>query len=420
MGLVLPRVSLLLKVRAGMPKSLLLVDDEPLVLTGLQRSLRSMRDEWRMEFAGSGSEALEVMGRHDFDVIVTDMRMPGMDGAQLLNEVRRRSPQTVRVALSGQCDRDTIMSAIGSTHQYISKPCDAQTLRDTINHAVALRSQMETASLTKVVSQLKSIPSLPHSFQEMMSELQQPEPRISKLAALVAADMGMTAKCLQLVNSAFFGLRTPVSNAQQALNLLGLDKLKSLILSSHIFSEFKTKLFDAKEVSWLWEHSFAVSVCARKVTEMLEAAPKDVDDAVTAGLLHGTGKLVLASCMGREYKMVLDMVAKTGLSLAEAEREVIGCGHAEVGAYLLGIWGLPDAIVEAVGWHLNPNAAPLGASPALVAVHIACVYHSAQQPSRLACGATLDEQYLSRIGLSGREQELLAACGESLSKSSRD
>jgi HD-like signal output (HDOD) protein len=403
-----------------MAKSLLLVDDEPMVLSGLQRSLRSMLGEWTMDFAGSGDEALQVMSKRNFDVIVTDMRMPGMDGAQLLNEVRRRSPQTVRVALSGQCDRDTILSAIGSTHQYISKPCDAQQLKDTINHAVAMRSQLESASLTKVVSQLKSIPSLPSSYQAMLAELGSAEPRLGRLAELISSDMGMTAKCLQLVNSAFFGLRTPVSSAMQALSLLGLDRLKSLILSSHIFSEFKTGIFNAKEIGWLWEHSFAVSAGARAVAETLHAAPKDIEDAVTAGLLHETGKLVLASCMGREYKLALDLAVKTQTPLAEAEREVLGCGHAEVGAYLLGIWGLPDGIVEAVGWHQNPGAAPAGSSPALTAVHVACMHHSGRDPSRLASCMAIDDAYLERSGLAGREKELFAACENSLRVSAHD
>ena len=397
-----------------MAKSLLLVDDEPMVLSGLQRSLRSMLDEWTMEFAGGGEEALAAMSKHNFDVIVTDMRMPGMNGAQLLNEVRKRSPQTVRVALSGQCDRETIVSAIGSTHQYLSKPCDARQLKDTINHAMAMRSQLETSHLTKIVSQLRSIPSLPSSYQEMMAELGRPEPRVGKLASLISSDMGMTAKCLQLVNSAFFGLRTPVSSALQAISLLGLDRLKSLILSSHIFSEFSTNVFEPKEIGWLWEHSFAVSVCAGKVADALGVSPKEHEDAVTAGLLHDTGKLVLASCMGREYKMVLDLATRTGICLADAERDVLGCGNAEVGGYLLGIWGLPDAIVEAVGWHLNPYAAPECACSALACVHVACVYHSSASPSRLSGCMTLDAEYLRRVGFTGREQELFDVCKASI------
>ena len=402
----------------------MLVDDEPLVLRGLQRSLRSMQDEWTMQCAGGGVEALEVISSRPCDVIVTDMRMPGMDGAQLLNEVRRRSPHTVRVALSGQCDRETVMSAVGATHQYISKPCDAKMLRDTINHAIQLRNQLQTVSVTRVVSQLKTIPSLPASYRAMMSELSSAEPRLDKLATLVAADMGMAAKCLQLVNSAFFGLRTPVSSTLHALNLLGLDMLKSLVLSSHMFTEFTTTLLDAAEIAWLWEHSFAVSVCARAIATAEQVSPLAIEDASTAGLLHNCGKLVLASCLGHEYKMALDMTSETGISLKAAEQEVFGCNHAQIGAYLLGLWGLSDGIVEAVAWHLEPSCAPaVGASKpgqppagfsAVAAVHGACVYHSGLQPSRLASGMTLDQEYLKITGLAGHQAAWRDICADAL------
>jgi HD-like signal output (HDOD) protein len=398
-----------------MPRNLLFVDDEPMVLSGLRRGLHSMKNDWEMEFASSGEEALRAMKTQTFDVIVTDMRMPGMDGAQLLEEVRRRSPETVRVVLSGQCDREVVIRAIGFTHQYVSKPCNAQQLKDTINQAVALRSQLETADLIRVVSQLRSIPSLPASFQAMMEELGRPEPRLNRLAALVSSDMGMTAKCLQLVNSAFFGLRAPVSNPLTALNLLGLDTLKSLILSSHIFREFKTGLLDAEEVGWLWEHSFAVSVCARKIAELQRVSPKQLDDAVTAALLHDTGKLVLASCLPQEYKLALDLATQANIALVEAERRVFGCGHAEVGAHLLGLWGLPDPIVEAVAWHLNPSACGSCGTTfsALTAVHAACAYDCAQGASRLSDRTTIDSEYLTRMDLDGREMAWFAACDKS-------
>jgi HD-like signal output (HDOD) protein/CheY-like chemotaxis protein len=403
-----------------MHRKLLFVDDEPMVLNGLRRGLNSMMDEWEMEFATGGEEALRAISRQSFDVVVTDMRMPGMDGAQLLEEVRRRSPQTVRVVLSGQCDRETVIRAIGFTHQYVSKPCHPQQLKDTINQAVALRSQLETADLIRVVSQLRSIPSLPASYRSMMEELGRTEPRLNKLAALVSSDMGMTAKCLQLVNSAFFGSRAPVSSPLTALSLLGLDTLKSLILSSHVFCEFKSQLLDAKETAWLWEHSFAVSVCARKIAEAQKVSPRQLDDAVTAGLLHDTGKLVLASCMPREYGTVLDLVTGEGMALVEAERQILGCGHAEVGAHLLGLWGLPDPIVEAVAWHLNPGEAPpgsLGKSfSALTAVHAACAYHSAQSCSRLSDQLALDSDYLARLGLDGRELAWFTACDRASQK----
>jgi len=396
-----------------MQRTLLFVDDEPMVLSGLRRGLHSMKPEWEMAFATSGEEALRAMTAQRFDVVVTDMRMPGMNGAQLLDEVRKRSPETVRVVLSGECDRATVIKAIGFTHQYMSKPCNAQQLKETINQAISLRNQLHTADLIKLVSRLRSIPSLPSSYQSMMEELGRTEPRLNKLAALVSTDMGMTAKCLQLVNSAFFGLRAPVSNPLTALSLLGLDTLKSLILSSHIFREFKGGVLDAKEIAWLWEHSFAVSVCSRQIAHAQNVSPKEQDEAVTAGLLHDTGKLVLASCLSREYKEVLNLAGSNPeMTLVEAERQVLGCGHAEVGGYLLGLWGIPDPIVEAVGWHMNPgDCVSAGSSfSALTAVHAACAYHCAHSSSRMSDRTVIDSGYLSRLGLEGRESAWFAAC----------
>jgi len=402
-----------------MQRSLLFVDDEPMVLSGLRRGLHSMRPEWEMEFATSGEEALRAMAAQRFDVVVSDMRMPGMNGAQLLDEVRKRSPETVRVVLSGECDRATVIKAIGFTHQYMSKPCDAQQLKQTINQAILLRNQLHTADLIKVVSKLRSIPSLPSSYQSMMEELGRTEPRLNKLAALISTDMGMTAKCLQLVNSAFFGLSAPVSNPLTALSLLGLDTLKSLILSSHIFREFKGGVLDPKEISWLWEHSFAVSVCSRQIAAAQNVSPKEQDEAVTAGLLHDTGKLVLASCLSREYKEVLELAASNpDLTLVEAERQVLGCGHAEVGGYLLGLWGIPDPIVEAVAWHLTPGECA-SASPgfsALTAVHAACAYHCARSTSRMSDRTAIDSVYLARLGLEGRDAAWFATCDRASQK----
>src|SRR5262245_37814840 len=99
-------------------KKILFVDDEPNVLQGLERMLRSMRHEWEMQFAMSGPAALERLAEQTFDVIVSDMRMPGMTGAQLLTEVSQRHPHIVRIILSGQADQEDILRSVGPTHQY--------------------------------------------------------------------------------------------------------------------------------------------------------------------------------------------------------------------------------------------------------------------------------------------------------------
>src|ERR1017187_6368046 len=113
-------------------KNLLFVDDEVRVLQGLQRQLYGMRNEWNMNFKEGGAKALDFMASAPVDVIVTDMMMPGMDGAQLLTEVMKRHPDTIRIVLSGHADREAILRLVGPAHQYLSKPCDAEELRNAI------------------------------------------------------------------------------------------------------------------------------------------------------------------------------------------------------------------------------------------------------------------------------------------------
>jgi len=112
-------------------KRVLFVDDEPRILDGRRRMLRSMRHEWKMSFAETGQEALAILANQPFDVVVVDMRMPGMDGVQLLSEVRKRH-QIIRIVLSGTADREAILRAVGLAHQYLSKPCDAETLKSVL------------------------------------------------------------------------------------------------------------------------------------------------------------------------------------------------------------------------------------------------------------------------------------------------
>src|ERR1700758_5310713 len=144
-----------------MAERILFVDDEPMVLDGVRRSLHAMRKDWEMSFVNSGHEALEAMAGQTFDIVVTDMRMPGMDGAQLLEEVKKRSPQSLRVILSGQSDRETILRSVNPTHQYLSKPCDGEELRTRLMRAFALKDLLENPELKGLVSKLDSLPSLP-------------------------------------------------------------------------------------------------------------------------------------------------------------------------------------------------------------------------------------------------------------------
>ena len=398
-----------------MNKRILFVDDEPLVLQGIQRSLRSMRAEWEIEFANSGQEALEIMTRAPFDVVITDMRMPGMDGAQLLDLVKAQFPRTVRIVLSGQSDRETILRSVGPSHQYLSKPCDLEELKQRLMRAFALRDMLDNPHLKEVVGRLKTLPSLPALYVAVIETLQSPQGSIAKVGELIAKDMGMCAKVLQLVNSAFFGLSSSVSSAQQATVLIGIENLKALVLSVQVFSDFGGPL--AQDLAFLWNHSMATASFAKAIARVQQSARGIVDDAFTAGLLHDVGRLVLASAFGDEYRGVLRQAAQPEAVLAVCEEKAFGCTHNGVGAYLLGLWGLSDSIVEAVAWHHQPAHAQPTSFSALLAVHAADFYDNQIQGHPFSEKPAIDEPLMSQLGLQSQMPLWVEACREVAARS---
>jgi HD-like signal output (HDOD) protein len=387
-----------------MSKRILFVDDEMMVLSALQRSLRSMRNEWDMAFVTSGAEALQLMQQQPFDVIVTDMRMPAMSGAQLMEELKRRFPQCFRIVLSGQADQESIMRAVDPAHQYLAKPCDTNELKKRLASAFTVHGLLKNAELQAVISRLQAMPSLPTLYIEVTNELETQEPSIIRIANLISEDMAMTAKMLQLVNSAFFGLRCRVSNPVQAVQLLGLDTLRALVLSTHVFDRFRTEIFGEVEVSYLWKYSFAVARFAKQIAVLEKVNRQTVDDCFTAGLLHDSGKLILSSAMGKKYQTVLELVKREEKALVDAETEVLGCNHAEIAAYLLGLWGLPEQVIEGVAQHYCPvEAGQAGFSTAL-ATHAATFFHEQQTSFWMQDGTSLNLEYLTKCGYGNREE----------------
>ena len=378
---------------------ILFVDDEPHVLQGLQRMLRTMRSEWQMDFASSGQEALKLLRQQPYDVIVSDMRMPGMDGADLLKEVMRRYPKMVRFILSGHSDREMILKSVGPTHQFLTKPCSAESLKAALHRAVALREFLANEALLSRVSRMKSLPSLPTLYSRILKELQQPGASIKRIGDIIARDVGMTAKILQLVNSAFFGLPRHISSPSQAVSLLGLDTVRALVLSIQVFAGFEKTGVDNFSIESLWRHSVNVSQCANYIARAVNLEQKSIDDALMAGLLHDVGKLVLAVNSPGEYNSALALAKSKQMELWRAEKEVFGASHAEVGAYLMGLWGLPDSIVEALAFHHRPSECPYASFTSLTAVHIANVFdHDKDTKEKGIPESQADLEYLQKTG----------------------
>ncbi|MCC6464589.1 MAG: HDOD domain-containing protein [Planctomycetes bacterium] len=336
----------------------LFVDDEPNVLDGIRRMLRPLRESWECEFAPGAREALSLLEVKLFDVVVTDMRMPGMDGAQLLAEICRRWPGVIRIVLSGQSEHEAVVRAVGTSHRYLAKPCDADSLRQTLEQALVLKSLIQNENVRKLVTSLRTVPTLPKVYEQLVAELQSPECSIQRIGSIVSADAGLVARLLQLVNSAYFGLPRRVTSAAQAANLLGLGLLRSLVLAGGVFGQFGADVMKQLNPERVWDRSTRVASLARLLGQHEQCGKDLCEDAFLAGMMQDIGQLVMAHSWPDAYHEVLAL-AKAGTPLNSAEREAFGADHAEVGAYLLGLWNLPAPVIEAVAFHIRYPATPM-------------------------------------------------------------
>ncbi len=397
------------------------VDDEKDVLDGLKRMLYDMRKEWKMSFAESGPEALETLSRDRFDVIVTDMRMPGMDGAELLAKVSEEYPDMVRIVLSGHSKQEMIFKSVEAAHQYLAKPCDPEILKSAVQRACALREFLADDRLKQVVTKLDSLPSLPTLVIEINRELQSPDSSLAKVGDIISRDAGMTAKILQLVNSAFFGFFSYISSPSQAVTLLGLDTVRALVTSVHIFSKLKISKVSKISIGELWNHFLSVGAVSKEIAKMELTDDKLIDEAFMAGMLHDIGKIVFISQLTEKYKTVIDSLADEKLNLNDAELKEFGAGHAEVGGYLLGLWGLPDSIIEAVFFHHRPAESMESEFGIISVVHAANAL-CAGQWSQYTVGelSRIDYEHMEKLGKTDRIPLWTEKCREIISRVTED
>jgi len=392
-------------------KSILFVDDDVNILSGLKRTMRSMRHEWTMDFMSEPREAVRLIKEKPFDVVVSDMKMPGLDGADLLADVKTISPQSIRIILSGHSSPELVMKSVGPAHQYLAKPCEADTLIRTIERAYALRDLVGNEEMRRLVAGLRELPTMPATYREIVACLQEPDSSLTDIGKIIGKDAGMTAKILQLVNSSFFGIATPVASADQAATFLGIDTLGTLVLGHGVFSHYKDLATGGFNIDAQWSFSARCAALARIVAKRQDAPKKMVEEAFLAGMLQDVGKLVLATEKTEEYAEVLKRAGGQNGYTADIEREIFGATHGEVGAYLLGLWGLPDTVVEAVAFHEAPLQCKSDDFGVLGIAHVA---------SRLAMDITaadpsdttlpVDIEYLERVGVIDRWSDWQAAC----------
>jgi len=277
-------------------------------------------------------------------------------------------------------------------------------LKDTIDRACMLREELNDENLLRVVTGIRELPSLPALHQSLLREMEVPEPSLKRIGEIIAQDMSMTARVLQLTNSAFFGLGSKVTHPQQAIALLGINTLKALVLNIGFFTAFSPIAQTRFSAELLWKHSLAVGNLARMIVRSELHDPKWEDRAMVAGIMHDIGVLPLLEIP--EYLQQINrIVDQEKCTRAAAEYKVMGISHAEVGAYLLGLWGLPDLILEPVMFHHDPARLKENNFSVLTAVHAANAMFEPAYPGDKAESGHLDLEYLSNIKMLSRLED---------------
>jgi HD-like signal output (HDOD) protein len=382
---------------------ILFADDHPMNVADLRRLAKGLGQEWESEIAEGGTQALAALEKECFDVVVSELAMSDMNGVQLLKKVKELCPGSVRMVLSEQADRELVLQVSKYAHQILAKPIEPIAFNKIVENSLGLRKILDNQEMHERLASVESLPSPPRIYNELVSELQSETSSMQNIADLVGQDVSITAKILQLVNSAYFGLPTHIESPQHAVSLLGLDTLQSLVLAVGVFDQFEDPKFPGFSIDSIYDHSMAVGANARNLANCLGLQKRQSEDSLMAGMLHDVGKLVLLKHFQPELKKALELASEKSIPLHEAEKEVLGVTHAEIGAHLLSLWGLQDSILEAVALHPSPKNAASPMVNALTAVHIA---YALDQDSDSRTGdndqSALDMQYLEELDISGQ------------------
>ena len=386
-----------------MKQALLFVDDEPNILRGLQRSTRSMKDDWDMEFVNSGLDGIKKLKERIFDIVISDLRMPEMNGAEFLEEVKHLQPSTIRIILSGHADLDMAARAAKSAHRFISKPCAPEEMKHTIKRALDLREKLSKPALHALAASAEPLPAMPKLYQKLIDELAKPDATMEDIGSIIAGDISMTSAVLKIVNSSFFGNASRVENVEKATIMLGAEVIKNLVLANEIFSTFnqKSKLWPRLET--IWNDGMAASAIVPVIARKLSPLSCTVDQAMTAAILQNLGTIMFADKSEDKYFDILDSAGEDISQRKQLEVDAFEFNHCELGAYTLGLWGLSDAIIEAV-LYANSEKIDMASEPQVCLMianaMVDLIYHDKEVPDVISAfleSSSIDSQLIESL-----------------------
>lgn len=352
---------------------ILLVDGDGDLLQALRRAFWKRHRTWEVILAQTGAEAVQVLARDPVDIVISDMGLPDMEGADLLHRVREAQPGAVRIALAEHPLAEWLEKVEGDLHRLFIKPLEPDFLIGVVESLDIEDDETSVRAVRAFVGGLGRIPSLPSLYSELVALLQREDAGMNEVARLIRKDLGVASQVLKLANSVHCASDRPVAELGRAVAMLGVDSLRSLVLFRGLISSMESPRPQGLDLEKLWFHSFEVATGVRKLV-ILEGETQLADLAFSAGLLHDIGLVVLATDPAGRYRAILEQAQTSRTPLAVLEHDTYGVDHAQVGAHLLNLWGLPPAFCRPVREHHAPPPDGEG-FPLSAALHLADARH---------------------------------------------
>lgn len=354
--------------------------------------------DWELDTLPDPSHSLECLAEAVYDAVIVDTPLTSLENGSVLKEITARYPQMLRFVLSDFGDGAALMHAIGTAHHCMPKPVRGTDLKRALAHAFEMELWLTNENVRRLLGHMRKLPSPPSLYFKVVRLIQSPDSSLDEIGDLIASDAAMTAKLLQAVNSPLFGLQRRISGAQDAVLFLGLEITRSLILLAHSFSYFDHMEAVGFSVDKLWRHSITTAKFARTIAAAESSNGAGEEEAFTAGLLHDLGKLAFAANQPEQYGSVIQQARSESASLWRTELEVFGASHAEIGAAILAVWGIPLPIVESVALHHKPMILLSPGFSPLTAVHVANNFaHLDLNHQGLEDALTLNHTYLKAV-----------------------
>jgi HD-like signal output (HDOD) protein len=396
-------------------KQILYVAPTPGGDSHFETELRTLDPRWAISISRSADEALGRFDESPFDAVVTNDELADMDGFRLLDTIQQRYPNTHRLIVTDLTNPKTAMKSTGGAHQCLPKPIDVDLLGTILERIFNLKIWLSNPSVRELLGRMKIVPSPPDLYLTIVRALRDPESNIDEVSRRAAQDPAMSAKLLQLANSAALGLRHKVLNVEEAIGYLGLEMTRSLVLLAHTFSYCNRSRGANARIDRLWKHSVQTGSLARCVAREEGSTREMIDESFLAGLLHDIGELLFLVNVPQEYQTVLARARETNIPLWQAEFDYFGASHAELGAELMALWNLPISVVEALALHHHPSRLLSSGFGPLAAAHVGDAFEQELSGSpEDADGNGIDVNYLADLGLKDRVESWRESCRREL------